>query len=171
MLDGSQVNQSAVARLVKKQQGAQHPWRLLSCHPPPPLPIPPPTFITVKNPSAREQIYRGDCSFSLCVCSRISHEGTGRGTQGQRGGKSAEAWGGGCPAGRDGQVCAVRGVLGAGGLPQPPAYVKALLFCSVARETPQRSDPRPSQSSAESPHPLCCRGKISAVMDARTMAI
>lgn len=42
--------------------------------------IPPPMFITVKNPAARGQIYRGDCSFSLSARSRISHEGTGQGT-------------------------------------------------------------------------------------------
>lgn len=65
----------------------------------------------------------------------------------------------------------VRGVL-RGYLPQPAACVKALLFYSaVARETPQCSDPRPSQISAESPCRLCCRGKISEVMHTRTMAI
>lgn len=40
--------------------------------------IPPPMFITVKNPAARGQIYRGDCSFSLSP--RMSHKGTGQGT-------------------------------------------------------------------------------------------
>lgn len=90
LLDGSQVNQSVIAQLAKKQQEAQHPSVrsvLISLHSSPSL-LPRSLLSKKKKTVARGQIYRGDCSFSLCASLRISHErASGEMTPGGRNGK------------------------------------------------------------------------------------
>lgn len=181
MLDGSQVNQSAVAWLVKKQRGAQHPWRLLGYHPPPPLPVPPPTFITVRNPGARGQIYGGDCSLSPCARCRISHDRTGRGmTPGGREGKGGRRWeedinlrAQGWP--RIYQRLMVCGQLAVWALKGP--YWAPLMRKGDVSDPKCDANPeptpcegaalRPLEALPKSPH----RGETSAGMRARTMSI